>query len=278
MSVRAGGCGLHSQCCDRYGLCSTDENLFMKVAPIPCKDWSAQNNCAPRAAGETYPASCVFFADAKLVNPHIVYSECVMRYGGSDQKEALQDTHATWSITTRGRHHGDRYDRPRFGCLSLSHDVVLLRSLKDFVKDTSGSCEMPLSDFWNAPTEWHTVEKEECAGKRVVPVCQELEWDDLLLPSQRQYLDDYMDLVHKAVREGRCCQGSNVIVDLNRKAIGRPRYQLDDLIVGDGKIMTLITHQTLWNVAKSYPMPSLEQAQLHGWPVCAAHRAKFGAL
>ena len=74
MSIRAGGCGLHPHSDLCFFKDVPETAIHMKVGSIPCKDWSAQNQSAPRQAGNDYPAASMFFADCKVVEPDIVYT------------------------------------------------------------------------------------------------------------------------------------------------------------------------------------------------------------
>ena len=279
--LHCGSCELHPKGTPCFCMSVPDSAMTMMVGSVPCKDWSAQKNSASAQAGSHHIPACAHFAEARVFKPDLLYTECTPRYLGNDQVEALPDSHTHFQIVCQGSDYGDCYNRPRFGGVSVHGRIALIGDPADCLEIIGCESMMSVSDFWMAPAEWHRLEKLELAEKRVLPVFDDIDdvsWFDLLLPSMRDRLEDYMALFAERQRMGLSCTGDNLVCDLEQQPKKRPRTSIESPATGEGQVMTVISHQTLWNIQRGYPLLSLEIAQTNGWPITEEDRSYCGCL
>ena len=277
----AGGCLLHPTSTTCYDCRPDVTQLSIALGGVPCVGVSSMNNNAAGDGDPSFVPACAWYAICQHVQPDVVSTECTPRYDAGQMSLPLADTHKIHAMTLCGSMTGDVVDRPRFQGLGLSHRCVMTRPIEKFHEDIAHSVDFELSDLWDGPLTWHQHEIQEYGEFRVHPVDGLDCWDNVLLPSQRENRDEYVQKMDEDLRLGKQLNSANLIADLNQRCgpidtPKRPRCTYETPT--HNSLPCVVTHHCLWNFRRGYPLLSLESAQAHGWPVLSSHRNSVGCI
>ena len=258
----------------------TEEKLTIVTTGVPCVGNTSMNQVAGGDGDTSHQAASLFYGERSWLREVLVVLENTPRYCGGLLGENLTDTHTTYRVDVLGRQFGDGVDRGRMDAVALINTWRFTKPLELLMLDCAASVEMSVGDFWSEDTRGSLAESEELAKTRVTPVSplDQLEWTDLLLPSQKQRMQHYQDQFDIRSKQS---VGSNQnheagIFDLNQNPeVGRGRVSSDRV----GALMpTFLKHGTLWHSEKSSPLLAIDQAKAHGWPVEPNEMEEFGAV
>lgn len=256
---------------------SEEPQYFAVSGGPPCRDASAMNVHASGDGGPNFLATATFLQEFNWSHPDICFVECTKRWSASLVADQLP-THCTQRFLIDGTMTGDVYKRERMGCFSFNPDKFCMApSLDEFLLCAEQFPVFDASDFWCTDREDELRELREWKHRRHVMVPDEqLAWLDVLLPSQRERLDDYHWANHRRVAEGSCKAGTPFVADLDQSpAAKRGRMTL---LVGCGIMPTSIQHGCLWHSSKKQVLTALDGFRMHAWPITSLEQRTVGSV
>ena len=251
---------------------------------VPCVDSSCMSNNAQGDAGPIMIATSTAMAGIKHASPKVdvVYIEVTKKWNATICADARPGCD-TRKMLLQGKDIGDRYNRPRLAVLSLHPRMHLTAALEDYLQ-CAGSCvskTFRASAFWMNSMEEDIAEKTEFSKQRVLPVDAEvntMSWNELLHPTQRQYLHGYMQKFETLVHGGKACATDPFWCDLDQNPLG-PRCRLTiDSAKKPANLQTLITHQTIYHVPLHRVFSARDHCRAHCWPMTTSERALVGCI
>ena len=261
---------------------SDEDDMRMVTAGCPCVDNSAMNLHACGDGGRTFTASSLFLTERCWMLEDWIYIECTPGWNCGLVRGRMPRHYEVMRLILRGGDVGDAYDRERMGCMTYNQEkytvTVPLESYLDFA---GAETSFDLDDFWCSTLSEQDAEIREFLERRVHPVgvgdCG-LEWDDVLLPSQKKRRLDYDQEYERKVRLGLCFPGELAIYDLDHQQGAHGRVLVDSVAGRAARLPTLITHGCWWNRNKQTVLTAIDQVRVHGWPVTAEEMEEHGTI
>ena len=277
------GVNINDEDLDGEVLIDSDEDHMRAVtAGCPCVDNSAMNLFACGDGGRTFTASSLFLSERAYMREDWIYIECTPGWNCGLVRARLPSCFQVCRLTLRGEDVGDAYDRERMGCMAYNEEkhivTVPLESYLDFV---AARPAINVDEFWSSTLEEQDDEIREFLERRVHPVGIGdfgLNWDDIMLPSQKKRRLDYDMEYERKVREGHCFPGEVAIYDLDQQLGSHGRVLVDSIAGRPAKLPTLITHGCWWNRNKQTVLTAVDQLRVHGWPVTEAEMQEHGTI
>ena len=275
-----GPCDWHEgESCDMAGPDEAGgEHMTCVTAGIPCVDSSTMNQHACGDGGRTFLCTSTFIAERKMFKEDWMWLECTWRWNCGLLQEQLPNSYKVHRLHMRGSDIGDTYDRPRCGCLALNQErLVLTRDVSEYLLWSGAEPVFPVEGFWSCSLDDEKREIKAIAERRVTAVGDQIRWEDVLLPSQRDRKVKYEEIVDMKRRTAKLLDDEHVIFDLDQDPRnGHGRMKLLSVSQATCYMPTLIQHQVLWHSGFKRPLMAIEHVKIHGWLVQPDEIEHFG--
>ena len=149
---------------------------------------------------------------------------------------------------------------------------MLVEDLADFYKVCGFDAGFSFEYLFDSPQDLSDLERAEFENTRVHAVPEHdgpVDWEELLLPSQRSRLERYNDLHRHRLSNGRTFSDEFVTYDLDHEPCKRARLSKTGGVC-TGNQGCLISHGCIWSPGKKCWLQASGWARAHVYPVTAA--------
>ena len=259
-----------------------EEPMTAATGGCRCVDNSAMNLHSQGDGGRTFACSSLFITERAWLQEDWSYIECTPGWNCGIVRGKMPKHFEVCRLILRGEDVGDAYDRERMGCMTYNAEKYALAvPLDSYLSFAGATTAFDLEEFWSSTAEEQDDEIREFLERRVHPVGvgeHGLQWDDVMLPSQKKRRLDYDMEYERKVRLGLCFPGELAIYDLDQQLGSHGRVLVDSIAGRPVKLPTLITHGCWWNRNKQTVLTAVDQLKVHGWPVTPTEIEEHGTI